>query len=298
MLSRIVMAAIVAGFLAGGAMSGAQAQQPVSLGQQPANPSGWTFNVAPYLWIAHINSTVNLDLPPALGGTVSASSTIGFGDLVSHLNFGLMVAADAQYDKFSLLTDFMYMNLSATASHIKSVNFPNHPAIPIAASVQTGASLSLNAKIWTLAGGYTLVQGDWGNFDMIAGFRYLEIPLTLNYNLALRLTGPRGNGATFGGGGSVSGTGVIWNGIGGFRGRIRLDDIGLPIPKGLFIPYYFDAGAGGSNLTWQIASGIGYQTGWVAGSLTYRYLSFEQSNSSVVQHLSIGGPMIAATFAF
>jgi hypothetical protein len=113
MLSRIVMIAIVAGLLADGATSGAQAQQPVSLGQQAGNPSGWTFNVAPYLWFAHINTTMNLNLPPALGGTVSAGSTIGFGDLVSHLNFGLMVAADAQHDKFSLLTDFMYMNLAA-----------------------------------------------------------------------------------------------------------------------------------------------------------------------------------------
>jgi hypothetical protein len=37
MFNRIVMAAVLAGLLAGGAMSGAQAQQPVSLGQQAAN---------------------------------------------------------------------------------------------------------------------------------------------------------------------------------------------------------------------------------------------------------------------
>ena len=37
---------------------------------------------------------------------MSTDTTVGFGDLLSHLNFGLMVAADAQYDRFSLLTDF------------------------------------------------------------------------------------------------------------------------------------------------------------------------------------------------
>ncbi|HME21247.1 MAG TPA: hypothetical protein VKI44_07825, partial [Acetobacteraceae bacterium] len=110
--------------------------------------------------------------------------------------------------------------------------------------------------------------------------------------LGLTLTGPAGNSAGFGGIGGVSGSGNLWNGIGGFRGRIRLGNTGL------FIPYYFDIGAGGSNLTWQIASGLGYQTGWAGVSVTYRYLSFEQSSSAVVQHLSLGGPMITVNFTF
>ena len=93
---------------------------------------------------------------------------------------------------------------------------------------------------------------------------------TTNFSLGLTVTGPRGNGATFGGIGGISGSDSIWNGIGGFRGRIRINNTGL------FIPYYFDIGAGGSKLTWQIASGLGYQTGWAGVSVTYRYLSFEQ----------------------
>ena len=108
----------------------------------------------------------------------------------------------------------------------------------------------------------------------------------------MTIVGPRGNGATFGGIGSVSGSRDIWNGIGGFRGRIRVGDAGL------FIPYYFDVGAGGSNLTWQISSGVGYHVGLADLSLTYRYLSFEQGSSSVVQHLSIKGPMLMANFTF
>ena len=106
------------------------------------------------------------------------------------------------------------------------------------------------------------------------------------------MIGPRRNGATFGGVCSVSGSGDIWNGIGGFRGRIRVGD------GGFFIPYYFDIGAGGSNLTWQIASGLGYHTGRVDVSLTYRYLSFEQGSRSVVQHLWIQGPMLMVNFTF
>jgi hypothetical protein len=211
---------------------------------------------------------------------------------LSHLNFATMVAADAQYDRFSVLTDFMYLNVGGVASQIRSVNFLGVPATPISRTVQASAGMNQNAKIWTLAGGYTVLTGDWGNFDVIAGFRYLGMPISLDFSLALTLTGPRGNGATFGGIGSVSGAANLWNGIGGFRGRIRLGDTGL------FIPYYFDVGAGGSNLTWQIASGLGYQAGWAGVSLTYRYLSFEQGSTSVLQHLAIKGPEIMANFTF
>lgn len=292
MLNRNVAAAVLTGMLAAGGTSGAQAQQPTSSGQQGINPSGWTFNVSPYLWMATIDSTMNFNLPPELGGTVSANSSVGFGELLSHLNFATMITADARYDRFSVLTDFMYMNLGGTASQFRSVNFPGQPAIPISATVQTGQGLNLNSSIWTLAGGYTLAQGDWGNFDVVAGFRYLELNARIDFSLGITVTGPRGNGATFGGVGSVSGSANIWNGIGGFRGHVRLADTGL------FIPYYFDIGAGGSQLTWQISSGLGYHTRWADVALTYRYLSFEQGNSSVLQHLAIKGPLLGVTLAF
>ena len=292
MLRRIVMAVVLTGLLTAGTIFGARAQQPISAGQPAANSSGWIFNVAPYVWFATINTNLSFNLPPALGGTVSADSSVGFGDLVSHLNFATMVAADAQYDRFSVLTDFLYMNLSGTASQFRSINFFGRPSMPISKSVQVSVGQNLNASIWTLAGGYTVIQGDWGNFDVIAGVRYLRVIASIDYSLGLTLTGPRGNSATFGGIGSVSGRADIWNGIGGFRGRVRIADTGL------FVPYYFDIGAGGSNLTWQIASGLGYHLSWADLSLTYRYLSFHQGSNSVVQNMSIRGPMLMANFTF
>jgi hypothetical protein len=290
MLNRILMVAVVAVLFAAAGTSGSRAQQPMGLGQQASAPPGWTFDVAPYVWFANINTDLSFNLPPALGGTVTASPSIGFGDLLSHLNFALMGAADAQYDRFSVVTDFMYMNLAGTPTQFKEVNFPNHPAIPVEAGINSSQGLDLNATIWTLAGGYTLAQGGWGNFDMIAGFRLLAINTRIDYSLGLTITGPRGNGATFGGIGSVSSSGDIWNGIGGFRGRVRVGNAGL------FIPYYFDIGAGGSNLTWQISSGLGYHAGPVDLSLTYRYLSFSQSGP--VERLWMKGPMLMASFAF
>lgn len=136
------------------------------------------------------------------------------------------------------------------------------------------------------------LAGAWGNFDVIAGFRYAGIVARTDYNLAFTVTGPRGNGATFGGAGGISGGGDIWNGIGGFRGRIRLAN------SGFFIPYYFDIGAVGSNFAWQIAAGIGYQTGSAGVSVLYRHLVFGQGSGAVIQHLGLGGPMIMANIDF
>jgi hypothetical protein len=291
MFRRLMTVAVLVGLLVAGKASNAQAPQSMYAGQPTANPSGWSFDIAPYVWLAHINTTNEFNLPPALGGTLSTSSSLGFGDVLSHLNFALMVAADVRYDRFSVVNDFLYMNLGGAGANVRSVNFPSHPSIPISSSLQTHVGMNLNSKIDTLAGGYTVLQGGWGNLDVIVGVRYLGMPVDVNYDLALTLTGPRGNGATFGGIGSVSGSTTLWNGIGGFRGSIRIRD------SAFFIPYYFDAGAGSSQLTWQIASGLGYHVGGADVSITYRYLSFEQ-NSGITRHMSVGGPMIMANFKF
>lgn len=271
----------------------AAAQQPSGqpLSQAPG-ASGWVFNVAPYIWLPTVHANLEYNLPPALGGRLPTDLSSGPGDYISKLNFGTMFAADARYDRFSVLSDFIYINGSVGSSNIRSIDFFGLPSIPISPSIETSTSTRLTTTIWTLAGGYTIFRGNWGNFDVLAGFRYLGVHVNTNYSLALTVVGPRGNGATFGGVGGISGSRAIWNGIVGVRGLIR-----LPV-KGLFVPYYVDIGGGGSDPTWQIASGIGYQTGWAGVSLLYRYLSFEQGGGSVVKHLGVGGPMIMVNFTF
>jgi hypothetical protein len=259
---------------------------------QPANPPGWIFNIAPYMWLPQVNVGLSYDLPPELGGKLPTDVTSGPGDYLSKLHFAAMFAADAQYDRFSLLTDFMYVSGGAGSTNIKSLDFFGLPSLPISPSLETSASTNLKTTVWTLAGGYTVARGDWGNFDVLAGFRYLGVNASTDYSLAFTAVGPRGNGATFGGIGGISESSAIWNGIAGIRGRIR-----LPV-DGLFIPYYFDIGAGGSNLTWQISSGLGYQTGWAGVSALYRYLSFQEGSNSVVRHMNLGGPMLMVNFTF
>jgi len=293
MYNRVVAVAALTLLLLAGAFSGARAQQPVSQGQA-ANQTGWVFNVAPYLWLPTVNTSLNYNLPANLGGRLPTDVSVGPGDLLSHLDFAAMVTADARNGPFSLLTDFMYtrVSLGAADSHIKSVDFFGLSPIAISRSLQTSISTTLGVTIWTLAGGYTVLRGDWGNLDVIGGFRLLSVNARTDYSLALTLTGPRGSGASLGRIGGVSTSRDIWNGIVGIRGRIRIPN------SQFFIPYYFDIGGGGSQPTWQIASGLGYQFRWVAVSATYRYLSFQQGGNSTVQRVTLGGPMLMANFTF
>jgi hypothetical protein len=82
MSGRIVVAAVLSVWVTAAVNPAARAQQPTSAGQPAGNPSGWTFNIAPYGWFATIGTTLNYRLPPALGGTVTADPTIGFGDII------------------------------------------------------------------------------------------------------------------------------------------------------------------------------------------------------------------------
>jgi hypothetical protein len=116
--------AVVFILLGAGATAPARAQQPVALGQPAAGAPGWSFNVAPYLWIASVNANLNFTLPPALGGSVSANPSIGFGDVISNLNFAAMATAEARYDRFSLVTDFLYLNLGGRPPSSEQSTFP------------------------------------------------------------------------------------------------------------------------------------------------------------------------------
>lgn len=291
MLSR-ALAGIIVALLLTGVWSEARAQQPISQGPAPGQ-TGWQFNFAPYLWLPTAN--VSLDYKTdALGTRLPTDVSSGPGDYLSKLDAAAAFAADARNGPFSLLTDFLYTRFSADKgqTHIESVDFFNGPSIPISRSSQRSVSTTLKSAIWTLAGGYTLLQGDWGNLDLFVGFRLLVVDATTDYAVAVRLTGPLGNGATFGGIGGASASKDIWDGIGGLRGRVRIGTTPW------FIPYYFDIGGGGSQLTWQIASGVGYQIRWAALSATYRYLSFEQRDEPTVRNLHLRGPMLMVNFSF
>jgi hypothetical protein len=278
---RILTAAAV---MALGISSGATAQ---STGFRP----GWSFEVAPYLWLPSVDATMRYKLPTGLGG--SADVKVDTGDYLAQLDFATAFAAGVRYDRFSLLTDVIYVSVDSRSSRVDSIDAVELGRNRFSSTANIDGSSSLKTTLWTLAGSYTAAAGAWGNVDVLAGFRYLGIEATTDYNLALTVVGPRGNaGPTFGGGGRLSGRDNVWNGIVGVRGRLNLGG------GGFFVPYYLDIGAGDSNLTWQGFAGVGYQTGWAGVQLGWRYMSFDQGGTTLVQDMALSGGYLAVNFNF
>jgi hypothetical protein len=289
MLNRAILVAALTGLVALGTTSGAQAQAPFGGRPDQINGvQGWTFNVAPYVWMPTFDAGVNYPLPPAIAGRVPTSVYAAPADYIDKINFVAAGTFEARYDRWSILTDVLYMNIGTTQTHIREVDFLGQVPIPVAHTRDISARLS--STIWTQAGGYTLARGTWGNFEVLVGFRYLGVSATTDYALSAAVAIPGGPAlATTG---SFAASKGIWNGIAGIRGRFLIGD------SGMFIPYYLDVGAGGSKSTLQVATGLGYQTGWAGVSLTYRYLAFNQGSGDAITHLRMGGPMLMVTFSF
>ncbi len=263
------------------------ANVPPSLTATPA----WSFSITPYAWLPTISSDTEISRPR--GGTVSLSTSAGIGDYISDINLAAMVNGMARYDRFSVMTDIVYLNASLTTSdtHLSSVNFGPGP-IDIPRSQQLGTGTRLNSTIWSLAGGYTVLEGDWGNLDVVAGMRMLALDSNTNYALTADVSGPS---QTFGlsRNGSLSVNKTYFNGVGGITGRIN-----IPNSK-FYLPFYFDAGGGAIPLTWQAYGGVAYQaTRWADVSLGYRYLTFQDSGNDGVQNLTLKGVLLAANIRF
>ena len=93
------------------------AQQPLRAQESSASP-GLSIQLTPYIWLPSIDTTANYPVPG--GGTATTTVSTGAGELISKLNFAAMAAGEVRYDRFSLLTDIMYLNASSSSSRIRS----------------------------------------------------------------------------------------------------------------------------------------------------------------------------------
>jgi hypothetical protein len=177
------LASLVAAAFGFFAVSPAARAQVASTPSAPGSGAGWMFSITPYAWLPTVSTTYSYTGPRA--GTVTNTISAGIGDYLSELNFALMVGSEARYDRFSIMTDLVYANASITTSnsHFSSVNLGPGPIfIPRDLQMSTGTRLA--TTVWSVAGGYTLLLGDWGNLDPVAGIRTLFMGATTNYTLA------------------------------------------------------------------------------------------------------------------
>jgi len=261
---------------------------PAAWAQAPADR--WAFSATPYLWLPGVSGDLRYG-PPATGGAPNVS--VDADKILDALDTAFMISLDARKGKWSVFTDYIYLDLTADQSSVKSVDFNVGPGpINIASTaLDLGTTVKLRGSVWTLMGGYALVQGPRATLDLVGGLRYFDLETTVSWRLNAAVTGPVGS-VPFGTSGSTSRSESLWDAVIGVRGQLKLGE------GNWFLPYHFDVGGGDSKLTWQAMAGIAYAFNWGELGLVYRHLSYEQGGTKLIDKLQFSGPAFGVKIRF
>jgi hypothetical protein len=251
---------------------------------QAANDE-WKYSVTPYLWLPSFNANFKYSLPPSTGGSPEVETYY-----LNKLNAALMLTGDARKGNLSFFSDFIYLDISGSDSHVKAVDFGGSQ---VGTSLDAGSQTSIKGTVLTFGGGYTFVRTPDASLDVIGGLRYLGVDVSTDWHLSATVVGPPPASQTFPLTGTVTERADLWDAIVGIRGRINLGEDGK-----WSVPCYLDAGTGSSTLTWQGVAGLAYTYGWGDVSLSYRHLYYGQKSDQLIQSLALSGPLLGATFRF
>lgn len=247
----------------------------------------WHYSVTPYLWLPNINAKLDFNVPQRLQNQVQAAvnqfqTEVGPNDYLENLKFALMLTGEVRKGNWSAFTDIIYIDFGNQDTHVRDITGPRGREL---AQVGVETTTKLSTTVWTLAGAYTLFRDPTWNLDALLGFRYLGLDSELKWHFADKAVLPILN---LNRAGRVSSNRELWDGIIGVKGQVRLGKTDW------FMPYYFDVGAGDSDLTWQALLGVGYRFGWGDVSLSIRSLSYQFGEHDT--DLRLTGPALGFSF--
>jgi len=232
----------------------------VPAGAMAQTAAGWTGHATLYGWLPVINGAQE-------GRDGEPLVDLQQNDVLSRLDMVAMGAFELRKDKFGLLFDAVYFDLSNDAQWLQD-------RITVSTSTKVG--------MYTLAAAYRAYENPQSKVDLYAGGRFFDA--TLEFGIA---TDNRGRDA------SVD---LSWSDpIVGVRGAHALNDRWS-------LHGFADVGGfdGSSDLSWQVYGGAGYAftDSWEL-ELGYRYLSvLYQATDRAKLDLTFQGPLLAITYRF
>jgi hypothetical protein len=125
-------------------------------------PSGWTFTIAPYVWLAGLDGNVG-------AGGITTHVDASIGDILSNFDIAVMGVAEARYEQFGIFTDLVYVRLSASGD------------TPLDA-LASGVDFTTQSLMWTAAAEYRLLDRPDASIDAVAGFRLFSLKNELDLN--------------------------------------------------------------------------------------------------------------------
>lgn len=237
----------------------------------------WQFRASIYGYFPSIGGETNF---PAGGGEIDIAAE----DLIENARFVGMASFEAQHERWGAFVDAIYMNVGDSVSGTTSLGAGQ---VSLPPGITADASLDIKAWVVTTAASYRAIATSQSTFDVFAGARLLDAKGDLDYSFNVDLS-------PFGGPpqqGSAEASDDKLDAIVGVTGRYEFGADGR-----WFIPYYLDAGAGDSDLTWQAALGIGYATRHGEVFAAYRHLDYDLGDDGAIASLDFDGPALGLAY--
>lgn len=238
----------------------------------------WQFALALYGWLPDIGG--HTSFPTSDGGTID----IGVDKILDNLDMGGLASFSLQKGHWGAYTDIIYLDLGASKSQTRDLT-PG--GVPLPASVTAGLDLDFKSTIWTIGASYRLMGSEASVVDVLAGARYASFKPKLKWDFS----GSFGSIAPPPRTGSSEVTSDQWDAIVGVKGHVAFG-----ADRKWVMPYYFDVGAGDSDLTWQAELGLGYAFGWGDLQVAWRYLDYDLKPGKPVADFNFSGPGFGVEF--
>ena len=227
---------------------------------QTVDADKWQFQFSPYFWLAGLHG---------VGGVGNRTTRVdeSFSDVFDALNFAFMGTFEARKGKFISLTDLEYVSVSDDKAT---------PG-PLFSSVDAG----FKTFIFDQEVGYRVLDNSEGaTLDVLGGARVWRVKTDFEFGAgilpATRIEASRS-----------------WvDAVGGLRGKMALSEK-------LFLTGKFDLGGGGSQFTWQVFAGGGYNINpKIALIFGYRVLDVDYDKNNFVYDMNQRGPIVGLGFRF
>lgn len=227
-------------------------------------------SISLYGWLPSLDGNIAYSIPYLDNGTNSNKE--GESNIADNLDMILMGSYEARKDQWSLLTDIIYLKMSA--SEETSIASPSALGL---FSANIASEQELTGLLLGVYGGYNIIDDEL-KMDFIAGVRYFslefDISLVLN-NVALTIAP------------SIDALDAIV----GVQGSYTINE-------DWYIPYHLDIGTGDSDITMEADISLGYRFDWGDVLLTYRYLHYGFGDDRIVNDFDLYGPKIGLVFHF
>jgi hypothetical protein len=234
---------------------------------QSGSSNDWQFRVTPYLFGTGLDGDIGFNdaLPP-----VSVEAT--FGDVVDNLDFGFMLFAEARKGRWGIWGDGMYVDLGVETE----------TPFPIVL-IYSGIELDVTLKTLAAGGSYSILTGDSGWLDVVAGARYWSVDQELTFIGFNDAVPDRAISA-----------GESWTDpVIGLRGQASLSDRWRLNGHGV------GSAGGKSESSIDVMANIGYSfNDLFTLSLGYRYLDVDFEDEDFLFDVQFQGPVIGASFAW